>query len=82
MTTLQFIPTHQLLDTPIESQGIADPLKRFAESRRFHTLRELLNHSLQELLAMPGFSTECYQALIGFLERHQRLYLLRITSQA
>ncbi|MFB2121221.1 hypothetical protein [Parapedobacter sp. 2B3] len=82
MNIPEFIPTRQLLDNPIKEQGIADPLKRFAESHGFRTLRELLDHSLQELLAMPGFSTECYRALIGFLERHQRLYLLQITSQA
>lgn len=82
MSTLPFIPTRQLLDTPIGRQRIDASLMRFAKRQGIETPRELLQYSLQELLAAPGFTTKCYDALIDYLERNQRLYLLRITNQA
>lgn len=80
MATIDFIPTNQLLDLPVGSHGLSPAFRQFAASRGLHTLREMLHHPLDELLAMPGFSTGCYEELIGLLERHRRLYLLTIAN--
>lgn len=80
MATLDFIPTNQLLDPPVDSHGFSPAFRQFTASNGFHTLREILRWPLEELLAMPGFSTCCYEELIDFLERHRRLYLLTVTN--
>ncbi|MGV3763857.1 hypothetical protein [Parapedobacter sp.] len=79
MATLAFIPTHQLLETPIPAAGFSEPFAETCRRQGWLTLGDIVRLPLIELLQIPGYLPQCHQELVRFLGNHHRLHLLDVS---
>lgn len=79
MATLAFIPTHQLLQTPIPTAGFSVAFAKACHRQGWQTLGDIVRLPLMQLLRIPDYASQCHQELVGFLRNHHRLHLLDAT---
>jgi len=60
-----------LLNEPIVKLGLSEEFCLITETLGFHTLADLLQHRMPDLLALPGFDHRIWNEYAAFLEQHR-----------
>ncbi len=68
---------HPILTKKIEHIATSDEFLAVCKQNDFSTLREMLQHSVDELLRKPGFNMHMMMELIAILKGNKLEYLLK-----
>jgi hypothetical protein len=60
-----------LLNEAISQLGLSLEFRLVTETLGFHTLADLLQHRMADLLALPGFDYRIWNEYVAFMEVHR-----------